>query len=103
MLAGLNSEEEVAVQNLIRREIETMEKILDIEIMQNGITFEKLEIIYCMTGFRRHLLKVYTSEGFYDSAELVGAELTALASPGIARTTRLSLPVFSRLKHLQVN
>jgi hypothetical protein len=29
--------------------------------MQNGMIFEKLEIIYCTTGFRRHLLKVYTS------------------------------------------
>jgi hypothetical protein len=70
-----------------------MEKILEIEIIQNGINFEKLEIIYCMTGLRRYLSKVYTSEGFYDSAELVGAELTALASPGRARTTELSLLV----------
>ena len=47
-----------------------MEKVLDVEVTQNGMIFEKLEIICCMTGFRRRLLKAYKSEGFYDSAEL---------------------------------
>ncbi len=47
-----------------------LERLLDIEVSQNGTVTEELELICTMTGFRRRFLVHHLGEGFYRSAEL---------------------------------
>ncbi len=47
-----------------------MERLLDIEITENGTIFEEIELICTMTGFRRRLLVHHIGEGFFRSSEL---------------------------------
>jgi hypothetical protein len=47
-----------------------MERLLDFEVTQEGTVTEEIELICCMTGFRRRFLVHYLGEGFYRSAEL---------------------------------
>ncbi|MDX6379837.1 MAG: hypothetical protein QOI57_861 [Rubrobacteraceae bacterium] len=47
-----------------------MERLLDFEVTEHGTVTEEIELICCMTGFRRRLLVHYLGEGFYRSAEL---------------------------------
>jgi hypothetical protein len=54
-----------------RKEIEEMlERLLDIEVTRDGTVIEEIELICCMTGFRRRFLVEYISGGFYRSVEL---------------------------------
>jgi len=47
-----------------------MERLLDIEVTMHGTIIEEIEIICCMTGFRRRFLIHHMGEGFYRSVEL---------------------------------
>lgn len=47
-----------------------MEKLLDMEITDNGTVMEEIEIICCMTGHRRRFLIHHIGEGFFCSVEL---------------------------------
>ncbi len=47
-----------------------MERLLDIEVTMYGTIIEEIEIICCMTGFRRRFLIHHVGEGFYRSVEL---------------------------------
>ncbi len=47
-----------------------LERLLDIEVSQNGTVTEEIELICTMTGFRRRFLVHHLGEGFYRSAEL---------------------------------
>ena len=47
-----------------------MEKLLDIEVTRYGTIIEEIELICCMTGFRRRFLIHHIGEGFYRSVEL---------------------------------
>ncbi len=47
-----------------------LERLLDIEVSQNGTVTEELELICTMTGFRRRFLVHHLGEGFFRSAEL---------------------------------
>jgi hypothetical protein len=47
-----------------------LERLLDIEVSQNGIVTEEIELICTMTGFRRRFLVHHIGEGFFRSAEL---------------------------------
>ena len=47
-----------------------LEKLLDVEVTNDGKIIEEIEITCCMTGFRRRLLVVHLGEGFFRSAEL---------------------------------
>jgi len=48
----------------------TMERLLDFEVTADGGVTEEIELICCMTGFRRRFLVHYLGEGIYRSAEL---------------------------------
>ena len=48
----------------------TMERLLDIEVTQDGGVTEEIELICTMTGFRRRFLFHYIGEGFFRSVEL---------------------------------
>ena len=50
-----------------------MERLLDIEITEYGTVTEEVELICCMTGFRRRFLIHYLGEGFFRSVELVAS------------------------------
>ena len=47
-----------------------MERLLDFEITEHGAVTEEIELICCVTGFRRRFLVHYLGEGLYRSAEL---------------------------------
>jgi hypothetical protein len=47
-----------------------VERLLDIEVSEHGTVTEEIELICCMTGFRRRLLVHHLGEGFYRSVEL---------------------------------
>ena len=47
-----------------------MERLLDIEVAEDGTVTEEIEFICCMTGFRRRFLVHHMGEGLYRSAEL---------------------------------
>ena len=47
-----------------------LERLLDIEVSQNGAVTEEIELICTMTGFRRRFLVHHIGEGFFRSAEL---------------------------------
>jgi hypothetical protein len=47
-----------------------LERLLDIEVSQNGTVTEEIELICTMTGFRRRFLVHHLGEGFFRSAEL---------------------------------
>ncbi len=47
-----------------------MKKVLNIWVTSYGTILEELEIICCMTGFRRRVLVEYMCDGSYRSAEL---------------------------------
>ena len=47
-----------------------MERLLDIEVTSHGTIIEEIELICCMTGFRRRFLTHYMGEGVYQSVEL---------------------------------
>ncbi len=47
-----------------------MERLLDVEVTQYGTIIEEIEMICCMTGYRRRFLVHYIGEGFFYSAEM---------------------------------
>ena len=47
-----------------------LEKLIDIEVTQGGAVTEEIELICCMTGFRRRFLVHHIGEGFFRSVEL---------------------------------
>jgi hypothetical protein len=47
-----------------------LERLLDIEITEYGTITEEIELVCCMTGFRRRFLVHYMGEGLYRSVEL---------------------------------
>ena len=57
-----------------------MERLLDIEVTEYGTVTEEIELICCMTGFRRRWLVHHLGEGFFRSVELYSRRET-LPSP----------------------
>jgi hypothetical protein len=53
-----------------RKEIEMLERLLDVEVTRYGTIIEEIELICCMTGFRRRFLVHHMGEGFFHSVEL---------------------------------
>jgi hypothetical protein len=53
-----------------RKEIEMLERVLDIWFTRYGTILEVLEIVCCMTGFRRRLLVEHMVDGSCRSVEL---------------------------------
>ena len=47
-----------------------LERLLGIEVGQNGTVTEEIELICTMTGFRRRLLVHHIGEGFFRSVEI---------------------------------
>ncbi|MCA1837962.1 MAG: hypothetical protein LC674_04145 [Actinobacteria bacterium] len=47
-----------------------LERLIDIEVSENGTVSEEIELICTMTGFRRRFLVHHIGEGFFRSAEL---------------------------------
>ena len=47
-----------------------MERVFDIEVTKYGTIIEEIELICCMTGFRRRLLVHHIGEGFFRSVDL---------------------------------
>jgi hypothetical protein len=47
-----------------------MERLLDLQVTKYGTIIEEVELICCMTGFRRRFLIHHIGEGFFRSAEL---------------------------------
>ncbi len=47
-----------------------LERLIDIEVTEYGTVTEVIELICCMTGFRRRFLVHHLDEGFFRSAEL---------------------------------
>ena len=47
-----------------------MERLLDVEVTEDGAITEEVELICCMTGFRRRFLIHHLGEHFYQSVEL---------------------------------
>jgi len=47
-----------------------MERLLDVEVTKYGTIIEEVELICCMTGFRRRFLVHRIGEGFFRSTEL---------------------------------
>ncbi len=50
--------------------IKMLERLLEVEATEYGTFFEEIELICCMTGFRRRLLVHHIGEGFFRSVEL---------------------------------
>jgi hypothetical protein len=48
-----------------------MERLLEVEVTENGTLFEEIEYICTMTGFRRRFLIHHLGEGFFQSVELL--------------------------------
>ena len=47
-----------------------MERLVEIEVTEQGTIFEEIELICTMTGFRRRFLIHHIGEGFFQSVEL---------------------------------
>ena len=47
-----------------------IERLLDVEVTEDGTIFEEIELICCMTGFRRRFLFQHIGEGFFRSVDL---------------------------------
>lgn len=47
-----------------------MERLIDVEVTRYGTIMEEIEIICCMTGYRRRFLVHHIGKGFFRSAEL---------------------------------
>jgi len=47
-----------------------LERLVDIEVTQDGTVTEEIVLICCMTGFRRRFLVDHIGEGFFRSVEL---------------------------------
>lgn len=47
-----------------------MERLLDVEVTQYGTIIEEIEMICCMTGYRRRFLVHHIGEGSFFSAEM---------------------------------
>jgi hypothetical protein len=47
-----------------------LERLLDIEVSEYGTVTEEIELICCMTGFRRRFVVHHLGEGFFRSLEL---------------------------------
>ncbi len=47
-----------------------LERLLEAEVTEQETIFEEIELICCMTGFRRRLLVHHIGEGFFRSVEL---------------------------------
>jgi hypothetical protein len=50
--------------------LETMERLIDVEVTRHGTIIEEVEVVCRMTGFRLRLLVEHLGEGIYRSAEL---------------------------------
>jgi hypothetical protein len=50
--------------------METMERLVDLEITKYGTILEQLEIVYPMTGFRLRLLVEHLADGSYRTLNL---------------------------------
>ena len=48
-----------------------MERLLEVEVTEQGTIFEEIEVVCTMTGFRRRFLFHHLGEGFFQSAELL--------------------------------
>jgi hypothetical protein len=47
-----------------------LERLIDIEVSEDGTVTEEVELISTMTGFRRRFLVHYIGEGFFRCVEL---------------------------------
>jgi hypothetical protein len=47
-----------------------MERLLGVEVTEQGTIFEEIELVCTMTGFSRRFLIHHIGEGFFQSAEL---------------------------------
>ncbi len=47
-----------------------LERLLEIEVTEDGMIIEELELICSMTGFRLRLLIAYTTQGVRRAVEL---------------------------------
>ena len=47
-----------------------LERLVDIEVSEDGTVTEEIELICCMTGFRSRFLVHHIGEGFFRSVEL---------------------------------
>ena len=51
-------------------EIKMVERLVDMEVTEDGTVTEEIELICTMTGFRRRFLVHHIGEGFFRSLEL---------------------------------
>jgi len=54
----------------VGEENQMMERLLDVEVTTYGTIIEEVELICCMTGFRRRFLVHHIGQGFFRSTEL---------------------------------
>ena len=54
----------------VGEENQMMERLLDVEVTTYGTIIEEVELICCMTGFRRRFLVHHIGQGFFRSIEL---------------------------------
>ncbi len=47
-----------------------LERLVDIEVSEDGTLTEEIELICCMTGFRRRFVVHHIGERFFRSVEL---------------------------------
>ncbi len=47
-----------------------LERLVDIEVSEDGTVTEQIELICCMTGFRRRFVVHHIGERFFRSVEL---------------------------------
>jgi hypothetical protein len=47
-----------------------LERLVDIEVSEDGTVTEEIELICCMTGFRRGFVVHHLGERFFRSVEL---------------------------------
>ena len=47
-----------------------MERLIEVEVTEQGTILEEIELICTMTGFRRRFLVHHIGEGFFRSLEL---------------------------------
>jgi hypothetical protein len=50
-----------------------LERLVDMEVTEDGTVLEEIELICTMTGHRRRFLVHHIGEGFFRSVELVEA------------------------------
>ena len=53
-----------------KESIEMMERLIEVEVTEQGTIFEEIELICTMTGFSRRFLIHHIGEHFYQSVEL---------------------------------